>query len=223
MAVRQNVTKYKDVYTLYNVGVTSFSYSLLLIDCGEATQVVEGSLIASGGVLLPMSKDGNYELTVWDESESTVINYRTRKNLLLSIVKSIKKSLCDCKCKNCDCEEEEVSCNLHKIMSYIIAKPEINNVVKLISPYFDCRLKEGSDCTVANEIIYGKNNCIDLEKNLLSLYYLSIYLYEVCHSNDPDEDLYVSSIMNYKELQKCISLLGISILEIKKLLLNYNV
>ena len=211
MAIQQNVTKYKDVYTLSNEGVTSFSYFLFLIDCGERLQINTGSLLPSSVIVLPIVRDGIYELELADDEETTITKIVFRKNLLISIAKSIKKSLCDCKCKDCDCEEKEISCNLHKMAFYMLANPEYNLTLQELLPYFECILSEDVECTTTNEFIYGKINCNTLEKNLIVLYYLTIYLHEARLLSDEIEKDYLDQTMKYRDIQKCIKKMGIFI------------
>lgn len=218
MAIVHSLTKYKDVYTLFNEGVTSFSYILYIKDCTERLEISSGNLAADSSINLSTTKDGFYIVKLTENTEILEVPFNSFKNLLLSIVKSLKKVLCNCTCKNCDCDSSDKPCVLSQINAFILLNPEYTNTLNLIAPYFNCRLVNLVDCQQTNLLVYGKTSCKELDENLLILYYLTIYLYDSAQAVDAEEVSYVKSKLNYTVLQKCITMLGINISEIVDLL-----
>ena len=226
MVIDYQLRNYKGVNTLSNQGVYPFSYTLSKVSCQEdITIIATGTISNNSNVIVFIKNDGNYLLNITDIYGSTPVNYifPYYNNLLLYIIKSTEKVLCNCKCQEDNCNDNiDLSCLLSSVINYSLLYKESNEYLTQITNYFICRINENLDCNNINLLLYGKNNknCGALVEDTLVMYFLSFYYYALSIADDADEVLYVKNKYNSATILKCIKKLGVNLTDIENLVNN---
>lgn len=227
MAFSYTFVKYKDVYTLTNTnGSETLDYLLEKSEnCDSYVEVTSGTLPGTlspnNSVALPITTDGEYRLTLTDETPANqVINLKYYLNLQESLINDINLVLCGCECKSCeDCNDciTQLSAIVKHGSFISLSAIDYTTTYTLISDYLKCILNEDIQCVLRNEKYIGTTEVATSLKLLLSLWYLVMYFGEFNSAADTDEEDYVNTKFDYNTISKCIMKLGINISDIKNL------
>lgn len=227
MAFSYTLVKYKDVWKLTNTN-TSETLDYLLEkseNCLSYTEVVSGTLTSglttSNILILPVTEDGEYRLTLTDESSATqIVSLKYYLNLQLSVIQDVKLVLCDCECQSCsDCDDciTQLSAITKHGLFISLSALDYTATYTLISDYLKCIIGEDIQCVLRNEKYIGITEVTNSLKLLLSLLYLTMYFQEFNDATDTNEETYINSKFEFETISKCIMKLGININDIKDL------
>lgn len=222
MPIVYSYSKYRDVYSLSNQGISSFTYKLIKLSCSEESIIINNTTLNAGtntNILLP--SDGYYMLVLQQAEEDDIVIYIKDYNKLLnSFLEDAKNLLCDCKCKNCDCEDSLNSLLLTITKAniyYNLNTEELCSIYSCVNSYNSCSIEEESICLITNELLTGKSDVSHLVKNLVINFYLAFYFRELIFAINLEEVNYIKAKYFSDEILKCIKKLGI---DIKNILCN---
>src|SRR6187402_240318 len=222
MAILHTLVKNKDIYTLTNLGVDTLSYNLKKDNCSEVKDIVLGTLAQNAEVTFIIQQDGDYVLTLNDESDTLTVSFVYYENFLKSLVESTKDILCGCRCKECDnCHSDcdENLCLVNGYQTYFnLTSPLYQEYYKSIIPYFRCRLQDDLICTTTNQLILGQSDCAVVTKEHVMMFYLAIYYKQLSQSADEEETEYLNSKFYIKPILNCIRKSGINLTDIQELI-----
>lgn len=204
-----------DIYISDNKNYKAILY--LQNDCSftDAT-VVETKEITSQNssvtITLP-NKDGIYKLLIFSGSssiflEKIVYHY---PNLFNCLIDSIKESLCDCKCDDCeDCDKTNYSDILTKLLSYgIINNNKYVDNLTSTTKCVRCDISDIATCNVLIEQVTGKSDSNKLNKKLIAYYYL-VYYYTDLKSKSSINNVDYEKLYDFKNISKCIAKLDVN-------------
>ena len=217
MALVYNFKKYKDVYTIENNGLVTLTYTLRKVECDSTTIVRQGEILVGQTVILPIKHiDGVYRITISDSVlEETLPDILFYNNLLLTIIDSTEEVLCGCKgCNTCeDCNNcEQYLLTLTTILAYsIVNNPTYSPYINSIAEQLKCDIDAKVLCLLTNIQILGETEVEDLLKEIVALYYLAFYLYDLSQATDAEEAEYIKIKYLSSKIMKCIRKLGINI------------
>jgi len=222
------VTQYQDVFTLTNTDVADeLTYKLELLNgCYNYKEIIaETTLAISESIVFENLEDGEYRLTIVQDSVETIVTLKSYVDLLKSLVNDTQLVLCDCNCScdnNCssDCGN---NCNnnlttILKIVSFVaLTYPLYNLSLEKVSEEIKCLLDEDISCLLINEKVTGSSDNGNLLKKVIALYYLALYFmeYEIMAS-DADEQEYVNEKFKFDIISVCISKLGVDISDVQQ-------
>lgn len=208
--------KYKDVHTITNnSAVETLTFKVYLRDCDNTTLIKEGTILPSSVYTLSFKMDGIYSIILNDGLiDETLEDIYSFENTLQRIIDGTQSLICGCKkcngCEECDSCEETL-----QILSLSIAYNEIFSPI--YQPYLDnisdtlkCNLTTCVLSSINGAIITGKKNLYNLDKYLVSAYYLAFYYYDLLHASDEEEAEYIKTKYNFVVINSCMKKLGIS-------------
>lgn len=238
MSKNVKIVKRKESYTIYNLTSNIGYYSIFKKTCSNSEIIDSGDIIINGSFNLTPKEDGEYiiKITLGTNTEEIIItHYNT---LIKSIVSDIEKALCNCDCGcdgNSDCFPTEAKqCLLHQNLyseiqlatfliktitncneNYNIIKEFITQAIDLykcdlISLFCDKQL----ELKIKGSYKYSDK----LQKKLLAINYLSLYLYENSITDQLDEyKLYLNNKYKYNIIRECLIKTGLDIYDLEGL------
>jgi hypothetical protein len=156
-------------------------------------------------------KDGVYKVICEDFFITNEYIYYHYPNLFASLIDSIKESICDCKCDDCeDCDKTDYSAVLTKLLSYgIINDNKYFDSLKLTAKCIKCDVLDTSTCNLLTEQVTGKSDSNKLNKKFIAYYYL-VYYYTDLKSKSSTNNIDFEKLYDFKKISKCISKLNIN-------------
>lgn len=219
------ITKTQDKYYIQNSGATSITITLeVLENCVEYDTVYSKTVPINEEIEITFSKDGDYNLTITDGTDTVEVPFKYYLNLELSMIDSIQSTICNCKC-NCGCEDTDM-CKLlmtrAKIDAYKrLINPQAVSFFDAINKHVKCLITKPIYCSLAEESIFGEANCNEnFIKQLIALDYLALYYFEYMQEDSTEGKDYVETKFKQNKIFCCIQKLGINILEIEQLIKN---
>jgi hypothetical protein len=225
MLTNYTLTNDKDVYTLTNDGIVDLSYDLLVSDgCDNYTNILSAILAPAASVEIDLTSriDSVYQLNLDDGVDQATETIKKYSQLLASAILATENYLCNCGCRTCDdCdpyEESEAGLNtlVKLVYYYSLYKPDYDTIVNYVFGQTKCLISDEAHCMLANEALHGISSNTELNKKLVSLYYLAYYFYEYDAANG-DTALIAEADAKFKTsiIFSCITKLGIDINDIR--------
>lgn len=231
----------QDKYILVNKKLTSLNYTLHLYtqDNTIDTIIEEGSVLASDDVeyidkIFNLLSDGRYKLEIEDADDVYFESWINLRNQLIPLIKRAICCSCGCKssCDSCltkeakDCIANQSLLNMITTYQYLIkpfsVETWLSHNMDLFNFYqktfFDNREnslqllgKQLFDCS-----LYGSpKTSSELFKYNIAVYYLGLYFY--AKSDTLENDIvYLNEVYQYNTISKCISKLGINIMDVEE-------
>lgn len=219
MALVYNFRKYKDVYTIENNGLVPLTYTVVKVECDSTTTVGTGEILVGQTITLPIKHvDGVYRIIISDSVlEETLPDILFYNNLLLTIIDGTEEILCGCNgcntchdCKTCDTELLTITA----ILAYsFVNNPTYSTYINNIAEELKCDIDSKVLCLLTNIQVLGKTEVEDLLMEIVALYFLSFYLYDLFNAQDAEEAEYIKVKYLSSKIMKCIRKLGININE----------
>lgn len=225
MAISFTYSKYKDVHSVKNDDLVSIQYSLIRNECDSATVVNTGTITVGETITLPVTyADGNYKVVITKGEEEDSFDFSTFNNLLKAFITNVEASLCGCKtCNDCeDCDD----CNLYlttvnqALAYYAVNNPTYNSYVNTINEELKCLYREAILCTLTSKMVNGEDDIKEIYFQMIAMYYLAFYLYDLGQAADSAEAEYVKTKYNSAKIIKCIRKLGVDVEELTDLFLG---
>lgn len=231
MAIVHTFIEAQDQFTL-NVSQDT-GYTLAYISNGNATTVTTGTLLANNSVVLPVTIDGFYRLTLVVEGETdVVIDFHVKYNLRNSIIVDALYLLCgDCDClstnANADCISKIArKCLKHKaiftkLLTYrdyylpLFETDYTGNLQAFINIALDkanCNVQKVINSILNEECITGAVKDTDrFFQTFFAIYYLGFYQIELLEAQDQDQIDYINEVYKFERISECICELGLGV------------
>lgn len=231
MALDYIYKKYKDVYTIENTGVVTLNYSIDTQGCNTTTLYKEGVIIPGQTFTLPINyTTGVYIVTlsynIEEEILPPILQYN---NLLISIINNTEEIMCgckDCNCNDCD-DQDQCMIKLNTLISDLsfsfVFNPVYSTYISIIADYLNCTINENVICYLTTQQITGKEETNDLYLQMVGLYYLAFYYYDLHQAIDDSEVTYIKNKYKFSKVSVCLKRNGINIDNIEDAFFNYPV
>lgn len=228
MAVLYTYKVYQDLYSLKNINVNPFTYTLSKKECDSLTQVETKVILAGETIYLPLTFiDGKYQIDITD-GVNTVHKYDIYyyNNLLLHIIDSIESSVCPCVCKDCDeCNDEnDYKVKFNTLISTIslasLNKNKYTDYLVQVATILECDFDEELLAFMSEKLIDGTDNLQGLYLRLIGLHYLTYYYVDLMGAIDTEEAVFIRDKYKSAKILKCIKKLGLDIEEVSDSLMD---
>ena len=99
MALNYIQKKYKDVYSIENLGITPINYFIQIKECDSLNELKSGIILPGDTFILPINfLDATYVVTLSDDDETQVLDDILQyNNTLLNFIDGTEELLCGCK------------------------------------------------------------------------------------------------------------------------------
>ena len=217
MALNYIQKKYKDVYSIENIGITPINYFIQTKECDSLNELKSGIILPGDTFILPINfLDATYVVTLSDDDETQVLDDILQyNNTLLNFIDGTEELLCGCKKCN-ECEECNKCDSFLNTLNYALAyfhvnSPKYNNYLSTFSNELKCNYSQEILCLISQLNINGKIEIEKLTKLNIALYYLVFYLLDLAQATDEAEANYIKNKYKSFKILKCIRKLGIDI------------
>ena len=217
MALNYKQKKYKDVYSIENIGITPINYFIQTKECDSLNELKSGIILPGDTFILPINfLDAIYVVTLSDDDETQVLDDILQyNNTLLNFVDGTEELLCGCKkCNECEeCNKCDSFLNtLNYAMAYFhVNSPKYNNYFSVFTNELKCNYSQEILCLISQINISGKIEIEKLTKLNIGMYYLVFYLLDLAQATDEAEANYIKNKYKSFKILKCIRKLGIDI------------
>ena len=217
MALNYIQKKYKDVYSIENLGITPINYFIQIKECDSLNELKSGIILPGETFILPINfLDAIYVVTLSDDDEEEVLDDILQyNNTLLNFVDGTEELLCGCKkCNECEeCNKCDSFLNtLNYAMAYFhVNSPKYNNYFSVFTNELKCNYSQEILCLISQINMSGKIEIEKLTKLNIGMYYLVFYLLDLAQATDEAEANYIKNKYKSFKILKCIRKLGIDI------------
>lgn len=217
MALNFIQKKYKDVYSIENVGLTTINYNIQTRECDSLNSFKSGTILPGETFILPINfLDAIYVVTLSDDDEEEVLDDILQyNNTLLNFIDGTEELLCGCKkCNECEeCNKCDSFLNtLNYAMAYFhVNSPKYNNYFSVFTNELKCNYSQEILCLISQINMSGKIEIEKLTKLNIGMYYLVFYLLDLAQATDEAEANYIKNKYKSFKILKCIRKLGIDI------------
>lgn len=217
MALNYIQKKYKDVYSIENLGITPINYFIQIKECDSLNELKSGIILPGDTFVLPINfLDATYVVTLSDDDETQVLDDILQyNNTLLNFIDGTEELLCGCKKCN-ECEECNKCDSFLNTLNYALAyfhvnSPKYNNYLSTFSNELKCNYSQEILCLISQINLSGKIEIEKLTKLNIGMYYLVFYLLDLAQATDEAEANYIKNKYKSFKILKCIRKLGIDI------------
>lgn len=217
MALNYIQKKYKDVYSIENLGITPINYFIQIKECDSLNELKSGIILPGDTFILPINfLDATYVVTLSDDDETQVLDDILQyNNTLLNFIDGTEELLCGCKKCN-ECEECNKCDSFLNTLNYALAyfhvnSPKYNNYLSTFSNELKCNYSQEILCLISQINLSGKIEIEKLTKLNIGMYYLVFYLLDLAQATDEAEANYIKNKYKSFKILKCIRKLGIDI------------
>lgn len=217
MALNYIQKKYKDVYSIENLGITPINYFIQIKECDSLNELKSGIILPGDTFILPINfLDAIYVVTLSDDDETQVLDDILQyNNTLLNFIDGTEELLCGCKKCN-ECEECNKCDSFLNTLNYALAyfhvnSPKYNNYLSTFSNELKCNYSQEILCLISQINLSGKIEIEKLTKLNIGMYYLVFYLLDLAQATDEAEANYIKNKYKSFKILKCIRKLGIDI------------
>ena len=217
MALNYIQKKYKDVYSIENLGITPINYFIQIKECDSLNELKSGIILPGDTFILPINfLDATYVVTLFDNDEIQVLDDILQyNNTLLNFIDGTEELLCGCKKCN-ECEECNKCDSFLNTLNYALAyfhvnSPKYNNYLSTFSNELKCNYSQEILCLISQINLSGKIEIEKLTKLNIGMYYLVFYLLDLAQATDEAEANYIKNKYKSFKILKCIRKLGIDI------------
>lgn len=217
MALNYIQKKYKDVYSIENLGITPINYFIQIKECDSLNELKSGIILPGDTFVLPINfLDATYVVTLSDDDETQVLDDILQyNNTLLNFIDGTEELLCGCKKCN-ECEECNKCDSFLNTLNYALAyfhvnSSKYNNYLSTFSNELKCNYSQEILCLISQINLSGKIEIEKLTKLNIGMYYLVFYLLDLAQATDEAEANYIKNKYKSFKILKCIRKLGIDI------------
>jgi hypothetical protein len=214
MALNYTYLKYKDTYTLKNIGGVTLTYSVSKVTCEATTEIKTGSILPGQTTVLNFIVDGNYSVYLASSTETgTPFIIKYYYNLLTSFISMVEGVICGCsKCNDCEeCNQcEDYLGTFMKAQAFAaVNSPVYQGYINQITQDSICVFTEEVLCNLLHEKVYGNADVKDVMLKLISFYYLSFYYQDKFLALDAQEKIYITEKYKFDKIAACMRKIGI--------------
>lgn len=214
--------KYKDVYTLKNISITPFNYSVSRIVNKVSSIVSSGTVLSGTTATLSLGNfDGQYQLNIVNTiTSATPTNIRYFPTLLKTIIEKTKDMTCR-ECGSCDkCEDSNTQLSLlAAVLSYsYLNSPTYNNYFEDININLNDLVTNRIVKYLGQNFVLGKGNITPLFIQIVGMHYLSFYYTDIREAKDADEVAYLKIKYNAADIITCLNSIGIVVPDTEEVL-----
>jgi hypothetical protein len=205
--------KYKDVYTLKNIGSISINYSISRVVNSVPSVITSGVILPSATSTLSLGNfDGTYQLDITAVNNTAEpIKIKYFPTLLQTIISKIKEITCK-ECGSCDkCEDPKLQLSLLiAVLNYAyLQSPIYNEYFESLNLNLNDVIINKTTKYLSENLVYGQGNVSPLVIQTVGAHYLSFYYTDLVAAKDPEEVSYVKAKYNAADVITCLNSIGI--------------